>query len=131
MTKKYGPLGVALLLAVFLLALGVLVTPVSQINAQTKGEICDNGLDDDDDKLVDCADPDCATNPACQKEPPGEGCSPGFWKNHPDEFNTWCGQVSGWTCDELWTAINCKGNNATCRRSEAADALNAVSGCTE
>ena len=29
-------------------------------------EICDNSLDDDGDSLIDCADPDCSTDPACQ-----------------------------------------------------------------
>lgn len=29
-------------------------------------EVCNNSLDDDCDGLVDCADPDCASNPACQ-----------------------------------------------------------------
>ncbi len=28
-------------------------------------EICDNGYDDDNDQLVDCLDPDCATAPVC------------------------------------------------------------------
>jgi len=32
-------------------------------------EICDNGVDDDSDGLIDCKDPDCADDPACQ------GCS--------------------------------------------------------
>ncbi|MGQ9590104.1 MAG: hypothetical protein ACUVYA_07400 [Planctomycetota bacterium] len=31
-------------------------------------EICNNGVDDDGDQLVDCADPDCAEDPACRKE---------------------------------------------------------------
>ena len=29
-------------------------------------EICDNGADDDEDGLVDCDDPDCAAEAACQ-----------------------------------------------------------------
>src|SRR2546423_261087 len=29
-------------------------------------EICNNGLDDDDDGLIDCKDPDCATFTGCQ-----------------------------------------------------------------
>ena len=29
------------------------------INCAQKPEICDNGIDDDDDGLIDCADPDC------------------------------------------------------------------------
>ena len=28
-------------------------------------EICDNGIDDDGDGLIDCADPDCSTDPGC------------------------------------------------------------------
>lgn len=28
-------------------------------------EICDNGLDDDGDGLIDCADPDCGSDPGC------------------------------------------------------------------
>lgn len=32
------------------------------------GEICDNGVDDDGDQLVDCDDPDCADFPACLTE---------------------------------------------------------------
>ena len=30
-------------------------------------EICDNGIDDDGDGLVDCDDPDCAESPSCTK----------------------------------------------------------------
>ncbi|MBW2164935.1 MAG: putative metal-binding motif-containing protein, partial [Deltaproteobacteria bacterium] len=29
-------------------------------------EICDNGIDDDLDSLIDCADADCSADPACQ-----------------------------------------------------------------
>lgn len=32
------------------------------------GEICDNGLDEDDDGLVDCADPSCFSDTACTTE---------------------------------------------------------------
>ncbi len=31
-------------------------------------KVCDNGKDDDGDGLVDCFDPDCATQPSCHKE---------------------------------------------------------------
>jgi len=154
--EKFGPLVVLALLAVFLLALGLFGPQVTQVSAQVKGEVCNNGYDDDGDKLVDCEDPDCAGDPYCKSqeicdngidddgdklvdcedpdcvcEPEGKPCSPGYWKNHLDDFNAVCGQVSGWTCDELYTAITCRGSNASCRRSEAAEALNAVSGCTE
>ena len=30
------------------------------------GELCNNGIDDDGDMLIDCEDPDCFTDPACQ-----------------------------------------------------------------
>ena len=37
-------------------------------------EICDNGISDDRDDLIDCADPDCKKDPACQvpADPSGE-----------------------------------------------------------
>lgn len=101
--------------------------------AQTKGEICDNGKDDDGDKLVDCDDPDC-------KCPPSDGvpCSPGFWKNHLDLFNQYCDAAAALpgdqftTCAQLWTALTCRGSDAGCGRSAAAAALNTASGgCTE
>jgi hypothetical protein len=47
------------------LALGclfVLSPAFTPLNAQVK-EICDNGIDDDGDKLVDCDDPDCVCTP--------------------------------------------------------------------
>jgi hypothetical protein len=47
-------------------------------------EICDDGLDNDGDGAVDCADPDCATFPGC-----GGGCV-------PQETLT-CGQVANGT----------------------------------
>ena len=48
-------------------------------------EICDNGLDDDTDGLVDCEDPDCIASPACGGSAtcgngivePGEECDDG------------------------------------------------------
>ena len=113
-----------ILLFVLLCALPLLTMSQTQTSAETK-EVCDNGLDDDGDKLVDCDDPDCKCDPK------GTPCSPGYWKNHRAAFDQYCGHVPGWTCDELWTAVNCKGANLACRRSEAAAALNAVSGCTE
>jgi len=39
-------------------------------------EICDNGVDDDGDQLVDCDDPDCVEHPACAP-PPAEICDNG------------------------------------------------------
>src|SRR5438093_6714543 len=53
-------------------ALGFVALVPSTGMAQAKKEICDNGTDDDGDKLVDCQDPDCSADPAC-KPPPKEG----------------------------------------------------------
>jgi hypothetical protein len=69
--------------------------------------------------------------------PPGVGCSPGYWKNHLTEFNAACtaaADVAGdrfATCDDLLTALTCKGSDASCGRNEAAGVLNGVTGCTE
>jgi hypothetical protein len=69
--------------------------------------------------------------------PPGVGCSPGYWKNHVDAFNSSCSAAAALagdrfaTCADLWTALICKGSDASCGRNEAAAALDTVSGCTE
>jgi hypothetical protein len=125
--KKLFPLALlALLCSLTLFAL----TP-SQPDAQTKVEICDNKIDDDDDKLVDCEDPDCKCTPE------GKGCSPGYWKNHKAEFEQYCqaaADIPGdqfTTCAQLWTALTCRGSDGSCGRSAAAAAMNSVSGCTE
>jgi len=122
----YRSLGMLALVVACVVALGTLTSQGTNVIAQVKAEICDNKVDDDDDKLIDCEDPDCKCEP-----PKGPPCSPGYWKNHLDDFNATCVQVSGWTCAELYTAITCKGSDASCRRQAAAAALNAVNGCTE
>ena len=38
-------------------------------------ENCSNGTDDDADGLIDCEDPDCATDPACIPAAPGDECA--------------------------------------------------------
>ena len=72
--------------------------------------------------------------------PPGIPCSPGFWKNHEDDFNAACTAAAAIpgdefaSCADLLTAITCKGSEPGCtgpRRQAAAAALNTVSGCTE
>jgi hypothetical protein len=73
--------------------------------------------------------------------PPGIPCSPGFWKNHPDDFADACPAAAALlgdefaSCDDLLEAITCNGGPKTgCtgeRRQAAATALNQVSGCTE
>jgi len=50
----------------------------------TVAEICDNSIDDDGDSLIDCADPDCSTNPACAGET----------ELFSDNFND--GDANGW-----------------------------------
>jgi len=69
MLKRHGLLGLAVILAVFAIAVGF---STLQVKAQT-AEDCANGLDDDKDDAVDCADSDCAGNPKCE-EPPITGC---------------------------------------------------------
>ena len=120
------------------LILALMCTPLlfammpNPASTQTKVEICDNKIDDDGDKLVDCDDPDCKCEPS-----KGTPCSPGYWKNHKTAFNQYCQAAADLpgdqftTCDQLWTAITCKGSNESCGRSAAAAALNQVSGCTE
>jgi len=73
-------------------------------------------------------------DPKVEKCDTGTPCSPGWWKKHTTEFGQTCTQVSGWTCDQLWIAITCKGSEPGCtgtRRQAAAAALNGESGCTE
>ena len=40
-------------------------------------EICDNGVDDDGDSAIDCADSGCASDPSCVSEPDPEVCDNG------------------------------------------------------
>jgi hypothetical protein len=54
-------------------------------------EVCNNGIDDDDDGLVDCKDPDCATFPGCQPHM----CDP----NNPDCTDPMC--VDNPKCQDL------------------------------
>ena len=56
-------------------------TPPVEDSGTPPVEQCTNGVDDDGDQLVDCADPDCAQNEAClptpPPPPPAENCSNG------------------------------------------------------
>jgi len=108
----------------------VLVLSAGTAVAQTK-EICNDGIDNDGDKFIDCADSDCANDAACKK--PGTGCSPGFYKNH---LTVWVGiccndTTSDPSCAELSEALTCKGSDASCGRSAAAAFLDACTGCSE
>ncbi|MFH2011067.1 MAG: DUF4215 domain-containing protein [bacterium] len=40
-------------------------SPICVLEPNPQPEVCDNALDDDLDGLLDCADPDCANDPAC------------------------------------------------------------------
>jgi hypothetical protein len=50
----------------FLLALTMAAGIVLAGCPVVKKEICNNGIDDDGDGRVDCADADCADDPACK-----------------------------------------------------------------
>jgi hypothetical protein len=128
----------------FAVGLGLVLLPVGTASAQLTSEagLCGDGIDNDKDGFTDCQDPDCATDPKCVKVPPPSGnCSPGFWKNHPEDFAAACGDAAALaaslgitrldTCVELGIAVACKGADATCLRSVAAGLLNTVSGCQE
>lgn len=55
-------------------ALGLASLVPSTGMAQQKQEICDNGIDDDDDKAVDCDDSDCTRDPFCKPPAPKGFC---------------------------------------------------------
>jgi hypothetical protein len=123
----------------FVVSLALVLLSTGTATAQVK-EICDDGIDNDGNKLIDCKDPACATDPVCKVPPPPGGipCSPGFWKNHPDDFDEFCEAAAALTveprldsCRDLLTALTCKGSDASCLRSAAAALLNTVSGCQE
>jgi hypothetical protein len=118
--KLYVLFGVVLFLSAFAVAIGVFNPLVTSVYAQKS--TCDP-------KNVDCTNPDCATDPACQKT--GTGCSPGFYKNHPEIWTQCCGGTGQRTCSSLTTALNCKGSDASCGRSAAAAYLDACTGCSE
>jgi hypothetical protein len=121
-----------LILALMCTPLLFAAMPKTANSGVPKVEICDNKIDDDDDKLVDCEDPDCKCEPS-----KGTPCSPGYWKNHKAAFDQYCQAAADLpgdqftTCAQLYTAITCKGSDASCGRHAASSALNQVSGCTE
>lgn len=117
-----------------------LVLGLSAGTAMAQVEICNDGIDNDGDKAIDCKDSDCTNSEFCKTPPPPDGtpCSPGYWKNHLDEFNEFCTSAAALTveprldsCSDLLTALTCKGSDASCLRSAAAALLNTVSGCEE
>jgi hypothetical protein len=66
-------------------------------------EICNNGIDDDQDSLVDCDDPDCQGHPGCA--PIAWTCSLSFYK-HNDGCDCGCGAFDP-DCPDA-TAASCE-----------------------
>lgn len=74
---------------------------------------------------------DCKKNPELCK---GTPCSPGYWKNHLDVWYNHpdiCPIGHTPTCEALLAALTCKGADATCFRTAAANYLNTLTDCTE
>src|SRR4051794_37124463 len=56
-------------------------------------EVCNNGIDDDDDNLVDCKDPDCVSFPGCQPhmcDPQNPDCTDPMCVDNPKCQNLKC-----------------------------------------
>src|SRR5262245_4773024 len=51
-----------------------LVYPLVPSIGHAAKEICDNGIDDDGDKAIDCEDSDCSGDPSCKEPPPKAVC---------------------------------------------------------
>jgi hypothetical protein len=101
-------------LVVVLLAVGCLAVFAAILSMPIPGQV------DLQAQKCDPKDPKCVT---------GTPCSPGYWKNHLDQFNLYCDAAGD--CDDLLEALTCKGSDSSCGRSAAAAALNEVSGCVE
>jgi hypothetical protein len=93
-----------LMVALFFVVGLTMVLSVDTAMAQT--EICNDGIDNDGDKLADCADPDCATDPACTKKTTAD-CSPGYYKNHPNTWDASAGANACCTGQSTDTASQC------------------------
>jgi len=60
--RKLGVIGVLSLLFLFVVAAAFSLQSTPTTAGEIK-EICDNQIDDDADKLIDCDDPDCVSEP--------------------------------------------------------------------
>jgi hypothetical protein len=69
-------MGATLLCLLFLGGMATATLAEAMPGGKPRTEKCTNGRDDDQDGLIDCADPDCTTNPACV--PPAEICTNGI-----------------------------------------------------
>ncbi|MBI5728996.1 MAG: hypothetical protein HY983_02000 [Candidatus Magasanikbacteria bacterium] len=97
------------------------------------GEICDNGIDDNGNGLIDCGDTACAAAPVCQTQPP-EICNNGLDDNHNGKIDcadsacggaSYCQSLSPEICNNR---IDDDGNGQT----DCADvACFGFSGCAE
>jgi hypothetical protein len=103
-------------------------------------EVCDDGVDDDGDGLVDCADPDCSGSPACNEvdtctsdftkfqlapPPPPPRCTPNATDTDGRNPRT-AGCLTYWREDTCANAVNwawdeCDGNDLTERYTLAAN----------
>jgi hypothetical protein len=118
-------LAATMLFAALVLLIGSVFTVYTvDTLAQEKVEICDNKIDDDGDGLVDLDDPDCKKTP-----PPGTGCSPGFYKNHPEFWAQCCDGEGQPTCASFNTRLTPPCNGGKC--AAAAAELDACTGCSE
>src|SRR5262245_48623578 len=54
--------------------MGLALMPSPAMAQKTTKEICDNGVDDDGDKAVDCDDSDCSADPFCKPPQPKGFC---------------------------------------------------------
>jgi hypothetical protein len=119
-------LAASTMLAALALFVGSIFTVFTVDTLAQTTEICDNKVDDDKDGLIDGDDPDC------QKKPPTEGCSPGFYKNHPEIWVGICcdtGLEGSLVCADLNAGLTPPCRGGTC--AAAAAILDACTGCTE
>jgi hypothetical protein len=126
--------------AALAVALALIVTSCAQ---QSESPVAPSGvrggtLNEDTGGTTPTPEPTVTPTPEPSPTPPaGVPCSPGYWKNHESEFAQFCGAAAAvpgdqfTTCGQLYTALTCKGSDASCGRSAAAAALNTVSSCTE
>jgi hypothetical protein len=115
---------------IFSLFLAVGLALVLSAGTAMAQEVCNDSTDNDKDGLVDCADPECATNPKfCPQPPPADGadCSPGYYKKHTD---TWDDGIccagnaltSGTACNQIYLRL-CAECGATAQQREDAKAF--------
>jgi hypothetical protein len=104
-------------------AFALLVFWAGPVGAQAQKEVCNDGIDNDGDKLIDCADPDCSTDSACQKK---TACTPGFWKNHPELWTQCC--TAERPCSKLLSDLSARGPGSEAIRNDAAAFIEACAG---